>query len=117
VHPERFTSRLLTPAQVQQWRKTGYTFYHGQRINVSLLHDLEKINVPEAAKKIDCPVLILHGDRDEVVPVEEAHELYGYLPGPKKLSILDGADHRFSDPALMDRALSEAVEWLCKPAG
>ncbi len=116
VHPERFTSRLLTPAQVQQWRETGYTFYHGQRINVSLLHDLEKINVPEAAKKVDCPVLILHGDRDEVVPVEEAHELYGYLPGSKKLSILDGADHRLSDPALMDRALSEAVEWLCKHA-
>src|SRR5437016_8044458 len=113
VHPERFTSRLLTPAQVQQWRKTGYTFYHGQRINVSLLHDLEKINVPEAAKKIDCPVLILHGDRDDVVPVEEAHELYGYLPRSKRLSILDGANHRLSDPALMDRALSEAVEWLC----
>ena len=84
VHPERFTSRLLTPAQVQQWRETGYTFYHGQRINVPLLHDLEKINVPEAAKKVDCPVLILHGDRDEVVAVEEAHELYGYLPGSKK---------------------------------
>jgi uncharacterized protein len=117
VHPERFTSRLLTPAQVQQWRKTGYTFYHGRRINVSLLHDLEKINVPEAAKKIDCPVLILHGDRDDVVPVEEAHELYGYLPRSKRLSILDGADHRLSDPALMDRALSEAVEWLCKHAG
>ena len=116
VHPERFTSRLLTLAQVQQWRKTGYTFYHGQRINVSLLHDLEKINVPEAVKKINCPVLILHGDRDDVVPVEEAHDLYRYLPGIKELSILDGADHRLSDPALMDRALSETIEWFCKHA-
>jgi dipeptidyl aminopeptidase/acylaminoacyl peptidase len=117
VHPERFTSRLLTPAQVEEWRKTGHTFYHGQRINVSLLHDLEKLNVPAAARKISCPVLIMHGDGDDVVPVEEAHELYGYLSGPKKLSIFRGADHRLSDPALMDRALREAVEWLCQYAG
>ena len=112
VHPERFASRLLTPAELQEWRKMGYTFYHGQRINVSLLHDLEKLNVPDAAKKISCPVFILHGDRDDVVPVEEAHELYDYLPGSKRLFILQGADHRLSDPALMDPALSEAVEWL-----
>jgi uncharacterized protein len=117
VHPERFTSRLLTPAQVEDWRKTGHTFYHGQRIHVSLLHDVEKLNVPAAARTISSPVLILHGDRDEVVPVEEANELYGYLCGLKKLSIVRGADHRFSDPTLMDRALHETVEWLCEWAG
>jgi alpha/beta superfamily hydrolase len=116
VHPERFTSRLLTPAQIQEWRETGHTFYHGRRLNVSLLHDLEKLNAPAAARQISCPVLILHGDRDDVVPVQEAHELYGYLSGSKKLSILRGADHRLSDPALMDRALFEAVEWLCEHA-
>jgi uncharacterized protein len=116
VHPERFTSRLLTPAQVEEWRKTGHTFYHGQRINVSLLHDLGNLNVPAAAQKISCPVLVLHGDRDDVVPVDEAHELFGSLRGSKKLSIVRGADHRFSDPALMDRALREAVEWLCERA-
>jgi uncharacterized protein len=117
VHPERFTSRLLTPAQVEEWRKTGHTFYHGHRINVSLLHDVEKLNVPAAARKISCPVLILHGDCDEVVPVDEAHELFGSLRGAKKLSIVRGADHRFSDPALMDRALRETVQWLCECTG
>lgn len=117
VHPERFASRLLTPAQVQEWRETGYTFYHGQRINVSLLDDLEKINVPEAAQKISCPVFILHGDRDEVVPVAEAHELYGCLPGSKRLSLLKGADHRLSDPASMNQAVSETMAWLCEQVG
>ena len=112
VHPERFVSRLLTPAEVQRWRETGHTFYRGQRLNLALLEDLEKIDVPEAARRITCPVLILHGDRDEVVPVEEAHELHGYLPGPKKLSILEGGDHRLSDTATMERSLTEVIEWL-----
>jgi len=117
VHPERFTSRLLTAEQLQQWRDTGHTFYHGQRINVSLLHDLEQINVPEAAKKITCPVLILHGDMDDVVPVEEAHELHQCIAGVKKLSILNGADHRFSNALHTNRAVSEAIEWLCEHVG
>jgi alpha/beta superfamily hydrolase len=117
VHPERFISRLLTPAQVEEWRKTGHIFYRGQRINVSLLHDLETLNVPAAARKISCPVFVLHGDLDDVVPVKEAHELYGYLSGSKKLSIVRGADHRFSDPILIDQALRETVGWLRECAG
>jgi uncharacterized protein len=117
VHPERFASRLLTPEQIQQWSDSGHLFYHGQRLNVSLLHDLEQINVPDAAKKISCPVLILHGDKDDVVPVEEAQELHRYIPGAKKLSILQGGDHRLSDPLLMNRAVGEAIEWLCEYAG
>jgi uncharacterized protein len=116
LHPERVLSRLSTPAELQQWRQRGFTLYHGQRINVSLLNDLEKMNVPDAIKKINCPVLILHGDRDDVVPVEEAHELHHHLSGMRKLSILDGADHRISDPSLMKRALIEAVDWLCEHA-
>jgi putative redox protein len=112
IHPERFPSRVLTPAQSEQWRAQGFTHHNGQRINRSLLHDLERLNVPEAVKKIICPVLILHGDADEVVPVEEAHELYAALAHSKRLSILPASDHRLSDPAVMRRAITEALEWL-----
>ena len=80
---------------------------------MSLLDELEKINVPEAVRSIDCPVLILHGDSDDVVPAAEAHELYGCLP-VAKLSLLKGADHRLSDPASMNQAMSEAIVWLCE---
>jgi len=111
-HPERFPNRVLTPAQAEQWRAQGFTHHNGQRINRSLLHDLERLNVPEAVKKIICPVLILHGDADEVVPVEEAHELYAALAHSKRLSILPASDHRLSDPAVMRRAIAEALEWL-----
>lgn len=112
IHPERFPCRVLTPSQAEQWRAQGFTRHNGQRINLSLLHDLERLNVPEAVKTITCPVLILHGDADEVVPVEEAHELYAALGHSKRLSILPATDHRLSDPAMMQRAIAEALEWL-----
>lgn len=112
VHPERITERLLTPEAAQEWRRKGYVMYHGRRLNISFLEDLEKIRVPDAARKISCPALVIHGDRDETVPVEEAYELYEQLGGPKRLCILQGADHRFSDPPLLRKALQESLNWL-----
>lgn len=117
IHPENFSKRLLAPAEVEQWRKQGFIFYHGQRLNVTLLNDVEKINVPAAAKEISCPVLILHGDSDEMVPVDEAHELYAHLRSVKKLVILKGADHRLSNPDLMSGAVTQVIEWFCQYVG
>lgn len=112
VHPENFPKRVLTPKQLERWRERGYTTYNGQRLNVSLLEDLERLNVPEATRRIHCPVLILHGDADEVVPVAEAYELHEVLTSPKRLSIFPGTDHRFSDARVMRRAMTEALDWL-----
>jgi predicted alpha/beta-hydrolase family hydrolase len=112
LHPEHFPSRILSPAGMQRWHQRGFTRYNGQRLNLAMLEDLESIDVPGAARKIACPVLILHGDADEVVPVAEAHELHGCLNNTKRLSILKDADHRLSDRATMQRALLEALDWL-----
>jgi putative redox protein len=114
VHPETFPRRLLTAAQLREWRDRGFTIYNGQRLNISLLEDLERLNVPRSARDVKCPVLILHGDADAVVPVEEAYELHDSLNGAKRLSILKGSDHRLSDPGLMQRALEEAFNWMIR---
>ena len=112
LHPENFPRRVLTPDQLQSWRQCGYTCYHGQRLNVSLLEDLERLDVPQAVRRIGCPVLILHGEADEVVPVAEAHELHELLTSPKRLSIFKDTDHRFSNPEVMRRAMTAALDWL-----
>jgi predicted alpha/beta-hydrolase family hydrolase len=112
VHPEKFPARVLTPAQLQEWRERGFIFYNGKRFNASLLKDLEGIDVPACARKVMCPVLILHGDADAVVPVEEAYELSRCLTYSKRLLILEGSDHRLSNPQMMRRAIAEALDWL-----
>ena len=61
---------------------------------MSLLEDLESIQVSDSVRRIKCPVLILHGDADEIIPVEEAYELHACLSSAKRLSILPGSDHR-----------------------
>ena len=116
AHPENFPKRVLTPEQLKRWREQGHTIYNDQRLNISLLEDLERINITEAARRIRCPVLLLHGDADEVVPVAEARELHETLTSPKRLSIFSNTDHRFSDPLVMRQAMTEALDWLTRHA-
>jgi len=58
--------------------------------------DLEKIDLEcqKMIEKISVPALILHGERDNLIPVEEGKHLYKYLGSEKKeLLIISSATH------------------------
>jgi uncharacterized protein len=40
-----------------------------------------------------CPILIIHGERDELIPVSEGLDLYEAAPEPKELFLVAGAGH------------------------
>ena len=43
--------------------------------------------------KVRMPILIVHGDRDRVIPVSEGRTLYALARRPKRLVIIAGGDH------------------------
>ncbi len=45
--------------------------------------------VPE----LRAPLLVLHGDRDEIVPLFHAEELFDAAPEPKQLHVIEGVGH------------------------
>jgi alpha/beta superfamily hydrolase len=55
------------------------------------------------------PLLLVHGDADEVIPLEHARRLYGKAKQPKELKIIPGAKHRLR---LDEAAMSFVLEWL-----
>lgn len=55
------------------------------------------------------PLLIVHGDADDVVPVDEAHVLYQHARQPKELFIVRGGQHRLR---LDNQAMTVATDWL-----
>ncbi|MDU2065603.1 MAG: YqiA/YcfP family alpha/beta fold hydrolase [Sporomusaceae bacterium] len=58
----------------------------------------------------EVPVLVLHGDQDQVVPVQQAHKMYETALEPKKLVIIRSGDHQFKEVA--DQARVAVVQWL-----
>lgn len=57
------------------------------------------------------PLLLVHGEEDEVVPVEHAQSLFTKAGDPKELLILPGAGHRLRQD---ERAVNAAMQWLIK---
>ncbi|MCJ7514370.1 MAG: alpha/beta fold hydrolase [Dehalococcoidia bacterium] len=54
-------------------------------------------------------LLLIHGEKDDLVPVRHARELFRRAGEPKKLVIIPGAGHRLR---LEPEAVSTAVDWL-----
>jgi fermentation-respiration switch protein FrsA (DUF1100 family) len=55
------------------------------------------------------PLLLVHGDKDETVSVDDAQRLYAKAGEPKKLVIVEGAGHRLRHD---QRAMAIVLEWL-----
>ena len=72
--------------------------------------DCQSINpIDHIAAVSPRPLLIIHGNMDSSVPVENAHRLYEKARPPKQLVIIDGAGHRLRrDPRVIDTIVS----WL-----
>ncbi len=92
--------------QVAEWRGRGYTDIHnartGQnmRLGTAILDEVEalgnsKLDISAAARRIDIPWLIVHGDADETVPVKEGELLSELAPGRSTLWTVEGAGHTF----------------------
>lgn len=55
------------------------------------------------------PLLLVHGEKDETVPVEQVRELFEAAREPKELCLLPGGEHRLrQDP----RTLDCLIDWL-----
>ena len=53
----------------------------------------DKFNSLRAIRKIDCPVLVMHGTDDEVIPFWHGQALFDAAPGPKQHFWIEGAQH------------------------
>jgi alpha-beta hydrolase superfamily lysophospholipase len=66
--------------------------------------------VPELGR---LPLAAIHATHDEFVPVDEIRRLMALPGGPKKLVVLEAADHRFSDRrSELERAILDALDWM-----
>lgn len=121
---EKIKARVImaTPFAFPQPSKTikrsfaekGYHEYpDGSRINKEFYENLNRYNLKEEIKKVSCPLLIIHGDLDELVPRHHAEVLY-QLAGAqiKELKMVEGGDHAFTDLDKLNLVIRFALDWF-----
>ncbi|HUP49931.1 MAG TPA: alpha/beta fold hydrolase [Thermoanaerobaculia bacterium] len=92
-------------ATKKRWRADGFMDVVNQRtqqvmrVTTAILDDYEahrrELDVLAAARRLRSPLLVIHGGRDESVPVAEAREIAGAAP-EASLLILHAAGHTYN---------------------
>ena len=75
--------------------------------------EFDRVVTMQAIKDVDAPVLILHGDMDDVVPVDHAGDIAA-AARDAELHILKGAGHQLRRD---ERAVATLMRWLDGLAG
>ena len=58
--------------------------------------------------------MVIHGETDELVPVDQAWEIFQGLGSPKEIHVIESADHRLTEPNHRQRAIDLSAEWFKK---
>jgi len=112
----RFIDMNQGEAALQQFRKLGIIRDKDFPPSVDEWYDnFEKVAAACWISQISPrPILLMHGDRDEVVPVEDARKLFELARRPKELIVVPGAGHRLR---LEEKVIDTSISWLQKQAG
>lgn len=74
--------------------------------------DIQRYNMTRALDEMKHPFMIIHGSSDEIVPVSHAYALHDNANEPKAIRIIEGADHRFTDPFHRKKAIEITLDWF-----
>lgn len=66
-----------------------------------------------AARVAPAPLAVINSTHDEFVSSDEVARIVAAAANPKRLWMIDAADHRFSNqPDELNRRLLEAIDWI-----
>ncbi len=108
----------LPPALQDRWRTEGRLSLPDPYGPADAVYSLDYRLIEDAARhdvlggpvRLACPIVMIHGDRDEAVPLSVSHDFLAHAQAPaKRLLVVPGGDHRLT-AALP--AIREAVDGL-----
>lgn len=113
------------PETIKEWQNNGVVYATNKRTNQELplykqfydnyVENKAKLDIPKAAKLLSTPLLIIHGDKDETVPMDNAEMLYELVQHSILIKVENGdhtfgAKHPFNSDTDVTPMLEELVE-------
>jgi len=100
----------LTPQKINSWKKKGYADMPKYRIGIQYLNEAK--DYTPVVSNIKIPTLILHGKKDEDVPLKFSRRLFKVLAGEKKMAIAKEADHNFESHQALNKLINHSLRWF-----
>jgi alpha/beta superfamily hydrolase len=101
---------------IKGWKEKGVIDVTGvdgeiRILNFSFYEEAEKVKAYEAAQNIKIPTLIVHGDEDETVPIEQSRKTARLIENCR-LETIEGTDHTYSDSSHFKKMLELISEFI-----
>ena len=100
-----FGSRTATIGDLKEWKEAGVKFVLNGRTKQKMPHYYQfykdfkaneiRLNIESATRKLKIPYLIIHGDNDNSISINEAENLHQWNT-KSEFKIINGADHVFN---------------------
>ena len=100
--------------------RTKQMLPQGEELLSEVLQSDSKWNVETELKKLRQPILIIHGENDEAVPVEHGHHKYEWIKDTNKkasLKIIPGATHTFNTKHPFEETSPQLEEMIDEVVG
>jgi len=109
-------AHFLNQRQKATLNSTGAVTFQSRGRNLSLtdafFSDADDFDLPEILKNLKSPLLVVHGEADEIIPVSEAYKARELKGSRVKLAIIPQADHMFSNAAHREAVSRIVVDWF-----
>ncbi len=99
----------------EEFERKGFLVYEDFVLSEKYIKDSMNYRSAEAISKLDLPVLLIYGERDDTVPPSEGLKFLKFYKGRKtKLEILEGSNHKFYGEETKGNVLSLTYGWIEK---
>jgi len=109
----------ITDDKMQKARKMGFIDigeiipgWGGLAIGIGFIEELFKLDVYKKAALYNKKVLLIHGEKDDVVPLSVSEKYLKIYGKNGRLHVIPGADHTFNKLEWEKEALDHTVEFL-----
>lgn len=100
-----YGKRTSTKGDLKQWKKDDVKYVLNGRTKQKMPHyyqfykdfikNEERLTIKRAVSNLKSPLLVIHGDDDTSVKIDEAHAIHDWKPS-STLKIIEGANHVFN---------------------
>lgn len=104
----------LSENDICSLRKNGFLDNKGLLVGANFYDDVDKLNIFEMAQKFHKNILILHGDKDDAVPLSTSETYLKYYGTRAELKVINGADHTFDSFEWEKEVLDSTVDFFCR---
>jgi pimeloyl-ACP methyl ester carboxylesterase len=98
-------SRSSTTGDLEDWKKNGVKYVLNGRTKQNMPHfyqfyenfkaNEERLNIQKAVEQIEIPQLIIHGNKDSSISIDEGHKIHSWN-SKSRFEIIENADHVFN---------------------